>query len=252
MKPILIANWKMNLGLHVAVHEAKNIHKRAVEGVELVICPSFTAFSELQRMLPELTLGAQNMHYESAGNFTGEVSVTQVKRFAQYVIIGHSERRQYNHEDDTIINQKVKSALAHDLVPVLAVGENLEERKAGQTQKVIREQLEKDLRDCRITEETEMVIAYEPVWAISGKDISRVATSEEIQKVADLIKELLVSRFGSGAKSIRIIYGGSTNAKNCREIFEIENISGSLVGSASLEARSFIKIAKILRGVKNV
>lgn len=213
--------------------------------IEIVLCPPFTALSDVKEVIMEtnIKLGAQSLHWEKEGAFTGEVSGRMLKDVGcEYVIIGHSERRQYFGETNEVVNKKVKAALKEGLKPITCIGEKLEERKNGKTFGVIKEQLTNSISDISRDEVLNIVIAYEPVWAI-GTGVN--ATKDEAEEAHKYIRELLRGRYDEElAKSIRIQYGGSVTPNNIKELISQEDVDGALVGGASLKADSFIQIVK--------
>jgi len=216
-----------------------------VTGVKVVICPPFTALSSVKRALENssILLGAQNMHWEEKGAFTGEVSPTMLLTAGcKYVIIGHSERRGYFFETDQSVNMKIKSALKFNLSPIICVGEKLEEREANKTQAVVEIQVKGAFKDLSTPEAEKTVIAYEPVWAIGT---GRTATPEQANEVHIFIRKLLSSLFEKDcAEKINILYGGSVKPENSRELLQMSDIDGALVGGASLDAHSFEGIVR--------
>lgn len=243
-RPIIAGNWKMNKGINETrelLTEIKNMdlgHK-----VEVVVCPPFTSLSEASNILKstEIGLGSQNMHWEDKGAYTGEISAHMLKEIGcKYVIIGHSERRQYFGETDETVNLKVKTALKNKLIPIVCVGENIEQRKNGETEAVVSEQVRKGVAGLTQEEIENIVIAYEPIWAI-GTGIS--SKGEDANDVAKLIRDVLKDIFNDKvSESIRIQYGGSVNPGNIREYMNQTEIDGALVGGASLKADDFIKL----------
>ena len=240
-KPIIAGNWKMNK----SVSEAKELIKQIRDidlnpEVEAVIC---TPAIDLQTAV-ELTkgtrvkVGAQNMHFEESGAFTGEISPTMLTDLGvEYVVLGHSERREYFHEDDSLINKKVLSALAHNLVPILCVGETLEEREAGKEKDKVKGQIVENLKDVKAEEFDKVVIAYEPIWAIGT---GKTASSDDAEEMCAYIRELIADNFGKdAADKVRLQYGGSVKPNNVKELMAKPNVDGALVGGASLEAESF-------------
>jgi len=239
-KPIIAGNWKMNN----TPAEAKTL----LEGLkpliannsktEAVVCVPAILIETVKGLVAgsNIKLGAQNMHWEEKGAFTGEVSPLMLNAFGvEYVIIGHSERRQYFAETDETVNKKALSALAHGLKPIVCVGETLEEREAGVTDSLVASQVEKALAG--IDDISNIVIAYEPVWAIGT---GKTATAEEANRVCGIIREKVGAMLGSeAAASIRIQYGGSMNPKNVAELMAQPNIDGGLIGGASLKAEDF-------------
>jgi len=245
-KPIIAGNWKMHKSLDEAGALARDIKIDLGNCVELdiVLCPPFTALKTVGDAITgsHIKLGAQNMHWEREGAFTGEVSPTMLRDvYCHYVIIGHSERRMLFSETDETINRKIKSALAASLRPIMCVGERLEERQASRTRDVIRSQLEGGLAGIK-EGITNMVIAYEPVWAI-GTGLT--ATPEQAQEIHLFIREVLTGLYDAAtAQTIRIQYGGSVKAGNAAALFGQPDIDGGLIGGAALDAASFVAIAK--------
>lgn len=246
-KPIIAGNWKM----HKTVGEALALVRElcgitaGVTDVEIVICPTFTALYPVHMAICEgpLRLGAQNMHWEAQGAYTGEISPAMVKEVGcTYVIIGHSERRQYFGETDDTVNKKVKAAIAAELIPIMCVGETLEQREAGITEGVVGRQVRQGLTGLTAEQIAEMVIAYEPVWAIGT---GRTASSEDANAVCRFIRQVVAELAGAdSAEKVRIQYGGSVKGENIAELMEKSDIDGALVGGASLDAASFAKIVK--------
>jgi triosephosphate isomerase len=220
---------------------------QAVSGVEKVICPPFTALLAVAALLEgsDIGLGAQNMHWEESGAFTGEIAAPMVAELCDYVIIGHSERRAYFGETDETVNRKVEAALAHSLTPIVCVGETLEENEANRTAEVVSRQVREGLTGISVGggDEIPLVIAYEPVWAIGT---GRAATAEGANAVlADVIRPALTELFGeSVSQMIRILYGGSVKGNNAAEFFRQPEIDGALVGGASLKAAEFLLISQ--------
>jgi triosephosphate isomerase len=246
-KPIIAGNWKMNKTVGEAI-ELVNGLKRAlfeVTEVDIVVCPAFTALDEVSEIIYDsnIRLGAQDMHWEDKGAYTGEVSASMLKDVGcEYVIIGHSERREYFGESNEIVNKKVKVALRHNLIPIVCVGERLEERDEGKTFDVVKDHIENGLRDLSDNEILKVVIAYEPVWSIGT---GRTATPKQAQEVQKFIRNLLAKTYNEEiAQSIRIQYGGSVRPDNIAELMHEEDIDGALVGGASLELDSFVEIVK--------
>ena len=219
--------------------------------VDVVVCPPFTALESAAKALEgqSVKLGAQNMHPEKGGAYTGEVSAEMLRAlFVSHVILGHSERRTYFAETDAFINKKVVAALANQLKPILCVGETLAEREAGQTLAVVQKQTEGGLAGVTAEQMTNVVIAYEPVWAIGT---GKVATTAQAQEVHAFIRDLLTKLYGAPvAQKVRILYGGSMKPSNAPELLAEKDIDGGLIGGASLEARSFLDLVKAAEAVK--
>ena len=249
-KPIIAGNWKLNKTIKEAVELATLIKRsiRDTQEVEVVLCPVFTALSDLSEILmdTEIRLGAQDVYWEEKGAFTGEVSAALIKDAgAAYVIIGHSERRQFFHETDETVNRKTKAALKSGLVPIVCVGETLEEREKGRTLSVLETQLKGGFADFTSKDMSTVVIAYEPVWAIGT---GKVATPAQAQESHAFIRQWLKSRFDAEtASKLRLQYGGSVKADNIAQLMREEDIDGALVGGASLDARSFTEIVNNCR-----
>jgi triosephosphate isomerase len=218
---------------------------KGIEGVEKVLCPPFTALLAVRALLEgtDIGLGAQNMHWEDSGAYTGEVSPAMVVELCKYVIIGHSERRMYFGETDQTVNLKTRAALAHSLVPIVCVGETLQEYEAGRTISVIERQVEAGLCELQLGSDAEIVIAYEPVWAIGT---GRAATAQSANAViAEIIRPALKRMYGEEiSQSVRILYGGSVKAGNAADFFTQPDIDGALVGGASLKSAEFIAIVQ--------
>lgn len=249
-KPIIAGNWKMHKTLKES-EELVNLLKRQLydmEDIDIVICPPFTQLAYIADMLEDsnIDLGAQDMHWEEEGAYTGEVSARMLKDAScKYVIIGHSERRQFFGETNKTVNKKVFTALKNDLTPIVCVGESLAQREKGLTFEIVREHLDEGLKNLNGDEAEKIIIAYEPVWAIgSGK----VASSEQAQEVHRYIRDWLSKNYGlTLAQEVRIQYGGSVKPDNIAGLIAQEDIDGALVGGASLDADSF---SAIVRGSK--
>ena len=246
-KKLIDGNRKMNKTSGEAADLVASIVSAVgkLNDVDVVVCPPFTSVESVGRALDgsSVKLGAQNMHPEPSGAYTGEVSAEMLRSlFARYVILGHSERRAYFGDTDSFVNQKVIAALKAELKPILCVGETLEEREAGDTLKVVQTQLEGGLVGVGEAHVTEIVIAYEPVWAIGT---GKVATVEQAQEVHAFIRELLSKIFSAAsAGKIRILYGGSMKPSNAPELLAQTDIDGGLIGGAALEARSFVQLVE--------
>lgn len=216
-----------------------------VKNVEKVLCPPFMSLVAIANLIggTDLGLGAQNMHWEDKGAFTGETAPGMVKEFCKYVILGHSERRTYFGETDETVNKKVLAAQKHGLTPIVCVGETLAEYEAGLTAQVVRRQTLEGLKNVDAGFATQIVVAYEPVWAIGT---GRASSAENAQSVhCDVVRATLKELFGTEtAEAIRILYGGSVTAANAAEFFTKQDIDGALVGGASLKSEEFIAIAR--------
>jgi triosephosphate isomerase len=246
-KIIIAGNWKMNKTVAEALALVKGLKLELanVKEVDVVVCPPFTALSEVSKEVLEssIRLGAQNMSENNFGAFTGEIAAGMLKEFSvRYVILGHSERRQYQKESDELIARKARAAHAASLKPIVCVGELLAEREAGQMEAVLRTQVRGSLAGLTGEQMRETIVAYEPVWAIGT---GKTATSAQAQEAHAFIRKLLAGMFEeSVARHVRIQYGGSVKASNARELMEQEDVDGALVGGASLDVRSFSDIIK--------
>ena len=246
-KLIIAANWKMNKTAAEALALVGNLKLELVNirEVDIVICPPFTALESVSKVILDsnLRLGAQNMSEQNFGAFTGEICAGMLKEFSvRYVILGHSERRQYQKESNALIARKAAAAHGASLKPIVCVGETLAEREEGQTDKVLETQVRGSLAGLTKEQMVETVIAYEPVWAIGT---GKTATTQQAQDAHAFIRSLLVKIFDEAvAKKVRIQYGGSVKPANARELMGQPDVDGALVGGASLEARSFADIIK--------
>lgn len=245
-KPIMAGNWKMHKTVTQAVNFARDLLSRLENPeCEVVICPPFTALSPLAEAIKGeyIVLGAQNMYWENEGAYTGEISPGMLTEIGcRYVILGHSERRRYFGETDENVNRKVLAAFRHNLVPIVCVGETLEEREAGITEQVVRRQTETGLAGITAQQARKLVVAYEPVWAIGT---GRTASPEDAQQVNAFIRSVLAEMFGKeAAAEVRIQYGGSVKPDNAAKLMAQQDIDGALVGGASLNAAGFAAIVK--------
>jgi triosephosphate isomerase len=248
MRKIIIAgNWKMNKDLKESIDLANSIKRSLydMEEVEVVLCPPFTSLSDVSDILTDTTmrLGAQDVHWEKEGAFTGEVSGQMLKSVGcEYCVVGHSERRQFFGDTNETVNKKAKALLACGIMPIICVGEKLEERKAGREFDVVKDHVSNSLKGLTGEEMLKTVIAYEPVWAI-GTGVN--ATKEQAEDMHKYIRTLLKSIYGEEvASAVRIPYGGSVKPENIKELISEEDVDGALVGGASLKADSFISIVK--------
>ncbi|AKL97626.1 triose-phosphate isomerase [Endomicrobium proavitum] len=245
-KPLMAGNWKMNktIGEAVTVLKALKSSVADVTDVEILICPVFTALSAAAAEVKgsNINIGAQNLFWEPKGAFTGEISPAMVKDTGSaYVIIGHSERRQYFGETDETVNKKTKAAFGAGLIPVVCVGETLKEREDNITFKVIEKQVRDGLKELTAEQAAAAVIAYEPVWAIGT---GKTASPDQAQEVHAFIRKIYSEIYKDAAQKTRILYGGSVNPKNVSELMKQPDIDGGLVGGASLEADSFAQLVK--------
>ncbi|MEW9094371.1 MAG: triose-phosphate isomerase [Clostridiaceae bacterium] len=249
-KPIIAGNWKMHNTVEEAVklvEELKPLVKEAE--CEVIVCPTFICLSEVKKVIKDsnIKLGAQNMYFEDKGAFTGEVSPTMLKALGiDYVVIGHSERRQYFNETDETVNKKVKKAFENDIIPILCVGESLHERENGITEEVIGRQIKLDLSGLTASQVENLVIAYEPIWAIGT---GKTATSEQANETIGYIRSIVEKLYGNEvSEKVRIQYGGSVKSSTIKEQMAMPHIDGALVGGASLKAEEFGAIVNYNRG----
>lgn len=248
MRKIIIAgNWKMHKTLTEAIELTTSLKRELcdVNEIEIAICPPFTCLDQIADLLQDsnIKFGGQNMHYKNEGAFTGEISPVMLKNLrCDYVILGHSERRQYFFESNELVNLKVKAALEYGLVPIVCVGEKIEERKAQKTFDVVRDQIRNSLNGLTKDQLKKCVIAYEPVWAI-GTGLT--ATPQQAQEVHAFIRTLLKEMSDAeSAQEITIQYGGSVKPENAKDLIKENDIDGALVGGASLKADSFVALIR--------
>ena len=243
-RKVIAGNWKMNM----LPNEAMNFIQELTPLVkdtknEVILCVPYTDlfYALLHVQGTNIKIGAQNMHWEEKGAYTGEVSAPMLKSIGvEYVIIGHSERRQYFAETDETVNKKIKSALAHGLKPIVCVGETLEQRENGQTEQIVTSQVEKAFEGIPASELEKIIVAYEPIWAIGT---GKTATKEDANSTIMQIRKKLAEMYGQNeANGVIIQYGGSVKSANAKELFEMSDIDGGLVGGASLKADEFSKI----------
>ena len=240
MKPIVAANWKMNFTIDESLNLIDEIIKRSpsVEA-EIIFFPNYISLQSVKQKLVDTAymVGSQNVHHDESGAFTGEVSASMLSILdLDYVIIGHSERRQFFNESDDQVNQKIKRALDVNIKPVVCIGETIDERKSGKTTEVLNRQLNKAFDEIDVLSANKIIVAYEPVWAI-GTGVS--ADENQVLEAHALIKQTLVSIF---SENIPILYGGSVNASNAFELINLNNVDGFLIGGASLKSESFCQI----------
>ena len=246
-KLIVAGNWKMNKTVAEALDLVRGlkIELANIKEVDVVVCPPYTALSEVAKEVLDsnLKLGAQNMSENGVGAYTGEIAATMLKEFSvRYVILGHSERRQYQKESSELISKKALAVHAASLKPIVCVGETLAERESGRMQEVLQSQVQGSLAGLTKEQMCETIVAYEPVWAIGT---GKTASTEQAQEAHAFIRGLLVGMFDdSVARRVRIQYGGSVKAANARELLGQPDVDGALVGGAALEVRSFADIIK--------
>ena len=248
--PLVAGNWKMNTTVTEAeelVYDILDMLDR-IKRVEKVLCPPFVSLAAINMMLQgsSIKLGAQNMHFEIKGAYTGEISSLMLRELCEFVILGHSERRWYFGETGEMVNKKVKSALTQGLKPILCVGERLEENETGRTEEVVREQVTTALNGIKLT--PNLVVAYEPVWAIGT---GKAASSKQAAATIKLIRSILAELWGKDiAQDLRILYGGSVTSNNIAEFISQPEIDGALVGGASLKAEDFLSIVNQTAEIK--
>ena len=246
-KPIIAGNWKLNKTPHEAILLVDELKRELVDvtGVDVVLCPPFVDLTDVSDALidHDIALGAQNLFWEDSGAFTGEISAPMLKDIGvSHVIIGHSERRQYFHETNETVNKRLKAALKHGLIPIVCVGENLAQRESNKTFDIIKYHCEGSLAGLSAEEMKNVVVAYEPVWAIGT---GKTASPQQAQEVHVFIRQLLGKMFNVEiANSVRIQYGGSVTPDNVATLMAQADIDGALVGGASLKAPSFAAIVK--------
>lgn len=252
-RKIIAGNWKLHktTGEAIRLLNAIKVKTVNIRKTEIVVCPTYLSLAAAKECLKEtnIDLGAQNLFWESSGAFTGEVSAPLLKDAGcEYVIIGHSERRQYFGENDETVNRRLKAALSADLKPIVCVGETLTERESGQTFEVISTQLTGAFNGLSADQLEHLIVAYEPVWAIgTGKN----ATPEQAQDVHRYIREQIAAAFSAAfAEAVRIQYGGSVKPSNASGLLSQQDIDGALIGGASLDAESFSEIIKLAESVK--
>ena len=258
-KFLLVANWKMN---PASIKEAKDLFTSVKRGlkklrpkrVEVVICPPFVYLSNFKFQISNFKLGSQDCFWQEKGAFTGEIAPSQLLDLGcQYVILGHSERRRYLGETDEIVNKKIKAVIGAGLFPILCIGENLEQRRRGETKRVLEHQLTFGLRGISqfMIRNSQLGIAYEPIWAISTSKNRKDCPAQEIHIMSLLIRKILIKKYkNQGADKIRILFGGNVNSENARIYCKEAKVQGFLVGSASLNPQEFLKIIKIIEGLK--
>ena len=250
--PIIAGNWKMNTSIEEAIQLASDMVEAldSVRGVEKVLCPPFISLEPVSKVIrgSSIKLGAQTMHHQVNGAFTGEISPAMLAGLCQYVILGHSERRQHFSESDQFINLKVKAAFEVGLRPILCVGETLEQRKEGKASAVVENQVKECLNSLHNI--SGMVIAYEPVWAIGTGVAATPETASEI--MGGVIRRTLMDLYGEQATGqVPLLYGGSVNPENVEGYVAEESVHGALVGGASLRADQFVEIVRITARVKD-
>lgn len=246
-KPCVAGNWKMHMTIPEALELVKIMLPELdrIDSVEHLVCPPFLALPSVAELLKahDVDLGAQNVHWEDSGAFTGEIAAPMLKPFCTHVIVGHSERRAYFGETDGHVNRRVQAALRHGLVPIVCVGETLAEREAGDTGDVVQRQVRMGLEGIARIDAEKIILAYEPVWAIGTGVAATVA--DAVETIAGTIRPLLAEMFDADlSQRLRILYGGSVKPSNAADFFRHPDIDGALVGGASLKPEDFIKIVQ--------
>jgi triosephosphate isomerase len=249
-KLFIAANWKMNGDSRFNTHLIKTINKNTHDNkvIEVIICPPFPYIDQINRLKsPFIKIGGQNISEYENGAFTGEVSASILRDMKMdYVIIGHSERRQIFNETNEIISRKFNLAHQNNLIPILCVGETFDERRNNQTKTVIETQIQSIIENTDISLFANSIIAYEPIWAIGTGETASPTIAEEVHIN---IREIIEAYNVESAASIPILYGGSVNSRNCQALFEMNNINGGLIGGASLDSLDFIKIYQTTEGL---
>ncbi len=246
-KPIIAGNWKLNNTVKESIELASSLKDSlsGISDIDIVICPVFTSLSAVKDAIADsnIKLGAQDVFWQDSGAFTGEVSALMLADVGvEYVIIGHSERRQYFGETNETVNRKIKAVLKHGLTPIVCLGEVLEEREESKTFDVIKTQLNESFAGMSAEDMKKIVIAYEPVWAIGT---GKTATPEQAEEVHKYVRDLIAERYDQQTASVvRIQYGGSVKPENISELIAQPDIDGALVGGASLKAEAFVEIVK--------
>ncbi len=248
--PVVAGNWKMNTTLDEAQRLASEVRDGTGSdvGCDVILCPPFISLQAVWNAVAgsQVKVGAQNMHHESSGAFTGEISPPMIQSLCDHVLLGHSERRQLFGDTDQTVNLKVKAALAHALRPILCVGETLEQRESGRAQEVVANQVREGLSG--VEDITRLIVAYEPVWAIGTGQAATPETAEEIMGGA--VKDTLSALFGDAASEVPLLYGGSVNPGNAASFAAQPSIHGGLVGGASLQADQFLEIVRVVAEAK--
>jgi len=253
--PFVAGNWKMNTTVSEAEQLVVEMIERLdrTEGVEKVLCPPFVSLVPISMMLQgsSIKLGAQNMYFEAAGAYTGEISPLMLRELCEFVILGHSERRAYFNETDEMVNKKVRAALKNELKPILCIGERLAENESGKTEEVVSRQLRKALEGIEtgaLNIAKKLVIAYEPVWAIGT---GKAASGKQAAATIHFVRDVLAQIWNDGiAQDLRVLYGGSVTSANIAEFVSYPEIDGALVGGASLKADEFVSIARQTAEIK--
>ena len=249
-RPLIAGNWKMNTTVDEAVVLVKDMlsELNAISNIDRVLCPPFISLQQVSEIVNDtsVAVGAQNMYFKERGAFTGEISPLMLKGLCKYVILGHSERRQFFGETDDIVNEKLKAALTIGLLPIFCIGESLHENEAGKTRDVLAGQINGGLKE--IAANKDIVVAYEPIWAIGT---GKASTGNQAGRTIEFIRDTLASIWNNEiSQSVRILYGGSVTAANIPEFIREPHIDGALVGGASLKAADFIEIVRQTAAIK--
>jgi len=249
---MIAGNWKMNTTVSEAIELVNEMRQGLdeIDNVDRVICPPFISLAPVKELLrgSSIKLGAQNIYFEEKGAYTGEISPLMLADLCEFVIIGHSERRQHFNETGEIVDKKVKAALKVGLKPILCIGERLEENEAGRTEEVLTEQLSSS--SARIYYFSGLILAYEPIWAIGT---GKAATGKQANETIGFIRQHISKQYSKGiAQDVRILYGGSVTAENIAEFINQPEVDGALVGGASLKAAQFLSIVKQTSGIRQV
>ncbi len=240
-RPVIAGNWKMNKTIKEAKHYLIKLDEMVTDDKkDIIICAPFTSLSSISDISKKIKISSQNMNYEDSGAYTGEVSAPMLKEInINYTLVGHSERRQYYNEFDSSVNKKVLKALSLNITPIVCIGETLNQKEEGDTKIVVKQQIYHAFKDVKGRQLKDIILAYEPIWAIgTGKS----ATPKMAGTVITIIREYLKELYEDNSNDIRILYGGSVKPENIKEIMEQEDIDGVLVGGASLNEKTFIKI----------
>jgi triosephosphate isomerase len=249
--PVIAGNWKMNtnMGEAVAFVESLKPELSTIKSVEIILCPPFISINSIKTLIDDtsIKLGAQNMYFVEKGAYTGEISPLMLVDLCQFVILGHSERRQFFQETDELINEKIKAALKFGLKPIICVGESLTERESNRTESIITSQVKTALAEINATDD--VTIAYEPIWAIGT---GKAATGKEANDTIGIIRNVIAKHWHTvAAEAIRILYGGSVTGSNIAEFISESDIDGALVGGASLKAAEFLSIVHQTANIKS-
>lgn len=241
MKKVIIGNWKMNKNREEAIALVSDLdNKISDKNVEVVVAPPFIYLEAVKRAAKNISIAAQDTFWEESGAYTGEVSPVQLKDYCSYVLVGHSERRKYQKETNEEIANKVKAVSSVGLIPVLCVGEDLEQRNSGNTEQVLKEKIEEGLSKITNQDLENVIIAYEPIWSISTTENRKDCTVQDAESAAVLIDKIIKTKFGEN--NARVFFGGNVNPENAEGYLQSNEYAGALVGGASLNAKKFLEI----------